>query len=195
MSEAILTAVAAALALSQPVPQIARLLRTRSIAGVSGPTAWLGLAINAGWIAYGIGRGLLSVTVISVAYVTGYLTIVLLLLRGGNRRGIGSGILAGAACVAIAATLGWTVLGTALALSVGVQFVPQVVHAWRSEDLTALSPGTYAVCGLDGIVWGSIGLLHADGPLILYGAIMATVAVLVIVPQRRWAARMRAATA
>ncbi len=49
MPEALLTALAACLALSQPVPQIVRLVRTRSVVGVSGPTTWLGLAINRGW--------------------------------------------------------------------------------------------------------------------------------------------------
>lgn len=194
MTEVLLTAVAAALACTQPLPQIIRLVRTRSVAGVSGPAAWLGLAVNAGWVAYGIGRGLVSVTVLSLAYVGGYVAIVALLTRGGNRRGIGAGAVTGAACLAIVASFGWTVLGTALALAVGAQFLPQVVTAWRADDLTALSPGTYVVSGLDGMVWGSIGLLHADGPLVLYGAVMITVAVLVIVPQRRWVARVRAAT-
>ena len=189
MTELVLTGLAAALALSQPVPQIVRLLRTRSIAGVSGPTTWLGLTINAGWVAFGVARGLYPVAVLSVAYVVGYAAIAVLLARGGNRAGIGSGVVVAAGMVAVAAAFGWTTLGTGLALMVAAQFVPQVAMAWRSADLTALSTGTYVVCGLDGMVWGGYGLLHREAPLMLYGAVMLSVAVLVLVPKRRWTVR------
>lgn len=192
MTELVLTALAACLALSQPVPQIVRLVRTRSVEGVSGPTTWLGLAINAGWMAFGIARGLLPVAVLSLAYVVGYAAIAVLLVRGGNRSGVGTALAAAAAMVGTTAALGWTVLGTALALTVGVQFVPQVLLAWRGTDLTALAAGTYVVCGLDGIVWGGYGVLRAEMPLVLYGLVMSSVAVLVLVPKRRWTARAAA---
>ncbi len=193
MTEALLTALAACLALSQPVPQIVRLVRTRSVVGVSGPTTWLGLAVNAGWMAFGVARGLVPVAVLSFAYVVGYAAIATLLVRGGNRRGIVTALVATGAMAATAAVLGWTVLGTALALTVGAQFVPQVVLAWRSVDLTALSTGTYIVCGLDGVVWGGYGVLTTEAPLVLYGVVMSSVAVLVLVPKRRWALRTAAA--
>lgn len=193
MTEALLTAFAAGLALSHPVPQILRFVRTRSIVGVSGPTTWLGLAINVGWVAFGIERGLLPVTVLSLIYVVGHAAIAALLVRGGNRSGIGTAVVATTLMAAIATTSGWTVLGTALAVTVGIQFVPQVRMAWRSDDLTALSGGTYVVCGLDGLVWGVYGVLRAELPLVLYGVVMASVAVLVLVPKRRWRLRTVAA--
>ena len=113
--------------------------------------------------------------------------IAALLWRRGNRRGVGVATGAALACAALAVTAGWTVVGTALALTVGAQFVPQVAMAWRSDDLTALAGGTYLVCAVDGVVWGGFGVLSADGPLVLYGAVMLSVAVLVLVPKRRWA--------
>lgn len=194
MTELVLTALAACLALSQPVPQIVRLVRTRSVGGVSGPTTWLGLAINAGWVAFGIARGLLPVAVLSLAYVVGYGVIAVLLVRGGTRTGVGTAVAAAVAMVATAAVLGWTVLGTALAVTVGIQFVPQVLLAWRGADLTALAGGTYVVCGLDGLVWGGYGVLRAEAPLVLYGVVMVSVSVLVLVPKRRWTARAAAET-
>ena len=51
------------------------------------------------------------------------------------------------------------------------------------------------VCLLDGLVWGIYGLAVVDGPLMLYGAVMVTVAVLVLVPRARWARRTAAAAA
>lgn len=192
MTELALTALAAALALSQPVPQIVRLVRTRSVEGVSGPTTWLGLTVNAGWMAFGVARGLLPVAVLSLAYVIGYAAIAALLVRGGNRSGIGTAAVSTGAIVAVAVALGWTVLGTGLALTVAVQFVPQVALAWRSDDLTGLAGGTYVVCGLDGLVWGGYGLLRAELPLMLYGLVMVSVAVLVLVPKRRWTAKAAA---
>lgn len=190
MLESTLTVLAVVLALTQPVPQIVRLLRTRSTAGVSGPTAWLGLAINTGWMAYGFGQGLPPVIVLSLTYVIGYAIIATLLVQGGNRRGIGAAAGAGVGLAGVATVLGWTALGTVLALTVAVQFLPQVVEAWRSDDLTALAPGTYLVCGLDGLVWGGYGAVVADLPLVLYGVVMVGVAVLVLVPRRRWARRV-----
>lgn len=195
MTEFVLTALAACLALSQPVPQIVRLVRTRSVQGVSGPTTWLGLTINAGWVAFGVARGLVPVAVLSLAYVVGYATIAGLLVQRGNRSGIGTAVVSTAAIAVTAATFGWTVLGTALALTVAVQFIPQVALAWRGTDLTALAGGTYVVCGLDGIVWGGYGLLHAELPLVLYGLVMVSVAVLVLVPKRRWTAKAAAEAA
>ncbi len=195
MLETALTGVAVVLALTQPVPQIVRLLRTRSVAGVSGPTTWLGFVVNAGWLAYGVAQGLLPVAVLSTAYVVGYLLIGALLIAGGNRRGLVHGAAATAGFVALTATAGWTLLGTVLALSVAVQFLPQVVEAWTSDDLTGLAPGTYVVSGIDGVVWGTFGLVAADGPLVLYGVVMCTVATLVLVPRARWARRVSVAPA
>jgi MtN3 and saliva related transmembrane protein len=187
--ELALTVVAVALAVTQPVPQVMRMLRTRSIAGLSGSTTWLGLTINSAWVAYGIGRGLLPVAVLSGAYVVGYATVGGLLLRHGMRRGTGTAVLAAVGLAGFTLVAGWAALGTTLALAVGVQFVPQVVQAWRSPDLSGLSAGTYWVCALDGAIWGAYGLVMVDLPLVLYGVVMLAVAVLVLVPRRRWARR------
>lgn len=189
MLESVLTLVAVALAVTQPIPQIVRTLRTRSVAGVSADTTWLGFAINAAWVAYGIDRGLAPVALLSLAYVAGYAVIGGLLLRGGVRRGIGTGLLAGAALAALTAAAGWTALGTVLALAVGVQYLPQVLAAWSSDDLSGLAGGTYVVGAIDGVIWGAFGLVVADAPLVLYGVVMLSVATLVLVPRRRWAAR------
>jgi uncharacterized protein with PQ loop repeat len=185
--ETALTVVAVVLALTQPVPQVVRTLRSRSVAGLSGPTTWLGFAVNLAWVVYGVARGLLPVAVLSVAYVAGYLTVGVLLVRAGNRRGIGTAALAGVALGLLAATAGWVVLGTVLALTVAVQFLPQVREAWTADDLAGLSAGTYVVCGLDGLIWGGYGAIVGDRPLLLYGLVMVSVAVAVLVPRQRWA--------
>ena len=184
-----MTALAVVLALSQPVPQVVRVLRTRSVAGVSGPTTWIGFTVNVAWVTYGVARGLLPVAVLSTAYVAGYVVVGFLLLRGGNRRGIGTGVAAAAVLAGLVVVGGWGLLGTALALTVVPQFLPQVVEAWTSDDLTGLSPGSYVVGLLDGIVWGSFGLMATDRPLVLYGVVMVTVATAVLVGRYRWAVR------
>lgn len=189
-----MTALAVVLALTQPVPQIVRVLRTRSVAGVSGSTTWIGLAVNVAWVTYGVARGLAPVAVLSGAYVAGYVVIATLLVRRGNRRGVGIGLLAGATLAAITLTGGWSLLGTALALVVVPQYLPQVVEAWTSDDLTGLSPGTYVVAILDGVVWGGFGLIAADAPLVLYGVVMITVATAVLTGRARWVVRRGGAT-
>lgn len=193
MLELVLTAVAVVLALTQPVPQVVRLLRTRSVAGVSAATTWLGLVINVAWGVYGIARGLLPVAVLSSAYVVGYAVVAALLVANGKRSGMAHAAAAACGFAALTAVAGWVALGSALALSVGVQFVPQVVEAWRSTDLSGLAAGTYLVCLVDGVVWGGYGLVVGDVPLVLYGALMLAVAVAVLVPRRRWARAVVAA--
>ena len=193
--EQVVTALAVVLALTHPVPQVLRVLRTRSVAGVSGPTTWMGFVINVAWVTYGVARGLVPVAVLSGAYVAGYVVIAALLVRGGNRRGVGTGLLAGAALAGLTLVGGWGLLGTALALVVVPQYLPQVVEAWTGDDLTGLSPGTYVVGVLDGLVWGGFGLVAADFPLVLYGAVMITVATAVLLGRSRWALRQPSAPA
>ena len=189
MAELLLTVVAVVLALTQPVPQVVRVLRSRSIAGVSGPTTWMGFVINVGWLAYGAAEELPAVLVLSAAYVAGYGVVGLLLVRHGNRSGLAAATTVTCAGAALVAVAGWTALGVVLALAVGVQFLPQVVAAWRSDDLSGLAPGTYVVAAIDGLVWGSYGLVVGDVPLVLYGVVMMAVAVMVLVPCRRWTRR------
>lgn len=191
MLEQVVTACAVVVALAHPVPQIVRVLRTRSVAGVSGSTTWLGFTINAAWVSYGVARGLVPVAVLSTAYVAGYAVVGVLLVSRGNRRGIGTGVLATAGLAALVLVGGWVALGTVLALAVLPQFLPQVAEAWRSDDLTGLAPGTYVIGFVDGVVWGGFGVVAGDRPLMLYGVIMCAVAVAVLVPRHRWAARQR----
>jgi len=184
--ESILTAMALVLAVVQPVPQVLRVVRGGRIAGVSGPTTWLGFALNAGWLAYGAAQGLLPLLVLSAVYAAGYGTIGILLVSRGNRSGIVPAVVVAAFGALLVVAVGWTALGTVLALAVGLQFLPQVVEAWRGTDLSGLAPGTYVVGAVDGVVWGGYGLVVGDVPLVLYGVIMCTVAGLVLLPVRRW---------
>ncbi len=192
MLEQAVTALAVVVALAHPVPQVVRVLRTRSVAGVSGTTTWLGCVVNVAWCTYGIARGLVPVAVLSSAYVVGYVTVAVLLVRRGNRRGIGPGALAAVALVGLVLVGGWGALGTVLALAVIPQFLPQVIEAWTADDLTGLAPGTYLIAVVDGVVWGGFGLVAGDRPLMLYGVVMCSVAVAVLVPRYRWAARQAA---
>lgn len=189
-----MTAFAVVLALTQPVPQVLRVLRTRSVAGVSGPTTWIGVVVNAAWMIYGIARDLAPVAVLSGAYVLGYVVVAVLLVRAGNRLGLGTGIAAGALLAGATFLGGSALLGTLLALAVLPQFLPQVVEAWTADDLTGLAPGTYVVGLMDGVVWGGFGLVAADRPLVLYGIVMISVASAVLLGRARWAVRQPTVT-
>lgn len=190
MLELGLTSAALVVALAQPVPQIVRIVRTGSVAGISAATTWLGLVLNGSWVAYGLGRGLLPVTVLGVAYVVGYLIIGVQLVAQGNRRGGGAGAAAAVGAVACTIVGGWAALGTALTAAVAVQFLPQVRRAWRAPDLTGLSMGTYLIAGIDGVVWGAYGAVVGDAPLVGYGVVMVAVAVAVAVPVVRARTRL-----
>lgn len=190
MLEDVLTVAAVVLALTQPVPQVVRVLRQRTIAGVSASTNWIGCAVNGAWIAYGVSQGLLPLVLLSGVYALGYVVVGVLLLSHGNRSGLAHGTTAALVAASIVVVAGWTVLGTVLALAVGVQFLPQVAEAWRSADLSGLAPGTYVVGAVDGLVWGGYGAVVGDLPLVLYGLVMGAVAALVLLPCWRWRRRV-----
>lgn len=186
MVESAALIVALGLALAQPVPQVLRLRRTGHTDGISPTAMWLGVGINLIWIGYCVARDLPAVAAVSAVYLAGYGAIVALLVAHGRRRGVRYAVAAVAAAGALQLAGGWGLVGTALGLAVGIQYLPQVVAAWRSPSLAGLAPGMYLVTLLDGAVWGLFGLLEDDRPLVLYGAIMLTVSVAVLAAWLRW---------
>jgi len=93
---------------------------------------------------------------------------------------IRAGVLA-VVCAVVFASAGWMVLGVVLGVSYGVQSGPAVVRAWRSSDLSGVSPATWGLSGAESAVWGVFGWAVADGPILVYAVSGVLASVLVLV--------------
>ena len=162
-------ALGVALSVAFTVPQLRRLRRDGSPAGVS----LTGLANStvslAAWTAYGVvhARG----WVVASSVVAGPATLATLVLgvRAGAPRArlavpaLWGGLLAGVACLDV--LTGRRLLDVALGLSIAWLVVPAAVAAWRSTDVSGIAASTWWVLAAEGVVfgvYGSTGHVYAD---------------------------------
>lgn len=178
----IAVAVATVMGAGMIVPQVLRLHRTRTVAGVSGTWVGLGLAMNAWWIAYASSQALWGLLPVSVGALLLYLVITMQLARltgVAGVRGILAGLLGAGAVPAIAlAAGGWGAAGLSIGLAYAIQFSPAVVTALRSVDLSGISPTTWAMAWIEAVIWCTYGSVQADVALVVGGgggALMASV--------------------
>jgi len=166
------------------LPQVARLVRTRAPAGVSATWLGFGVVLNSGWVAYCVEMGLWLVLPLQVSLVAQQavaLRVLLPLDRAQQRPAlIRAGALA-VVCAVVFASAGWMVLGVVLGISYGVQLGPAVVRAWRSSNLSGVSPATWGLSGAESAVWGVFGWAVADGPILVYAVSGVLASVLVLV--------------
>ena len=166
------------------LPQVLRLVRTRAPAGVSATWLGFGVVLNSGWVAYCVEMGLWLVVPLQVSLVAQQVVALRVLLpldRAQQRPAlIRAGVLA-VVCVVVVASTGWMVLGVVLGVSYGVQLGPAVVRAWRSSDLSGVSPATWGLSGAESAVWGGFGWAVADGPILVYAVSGVLAAALVLV--------------
>jgi uncharacterized protein with PQ loop repeat len=154
-------------------PQARRLARTRRPEGVS--PAWVGIsvAMNMWWLAYGIAAerwALVPVSVISVC-LYGAIGAALLATVG---RSCGRELLLAFAALALAPLPflligGWPAAGVAIGVGYGVQLLPAVISAFRSDDLRGVSAGTWLIAGAESLLWAVYGLIVADSALVIAG--------------------------
>ena len=175
--------VAAFLAVPQFLPQLSRLRRAGTTAGVSWSWAALTSVNNAAWLGYFALSGFWTALVpaVSATVLSGQLAVVL------ARRGRGvpkrSAVLASAWAVvllAAAAAFGRAGLGTALAVAFLLQVTPSVWTVYRSDDTTGVSRGTWLLIFGELLCWGVFGIHEADPRLILLGATGVVASLLVL---------------
>ena len=183
--------VATAVTFVHVVPQIVRLLRTGRVEGVSAAWAAVALVLNFGWMAYVIAEEFwITIPSIVIAIVSFGSALYLMYRSGADvRPGALMSATVAVASVGIQLVAGWTVLGTVLALSNGLYLGPPVVTAWRSHTPAGVSPLTWVLAVLEGLLWGFYGVLVAAGPIIVFGATEASLSALVLL--RLWVARDR----
>lgn len=171
------------------LPQIARILRDRSAAGVSLLT-WIIFALSgASWFAYGLLVQAPGIIVGNIPFLSTTLPVVMLLLV---RQRNWSWLLAIAAPLAVAATVVLVLLQLPSSVSGGIGVacgllttVPQLIESLNRRRAGLPSEVSLATLGLlltGQLLWLSYGIFRPDVPIILTNvvAVFVTVSLLVV---------------
>jgi len=179
----LLPLVAATLAVPQFLPQLVRLRRTGQTAGVSWSWAALTSVNNAAWFGYFLLSGFWTALVpaISAALLAGALA-VMLARRGAPvpRRATTLTLAWTALLITAAGLLGRTGLGTALTVAFLLQVTPSVWTAYRAEDTTGISAGTWLLIFGELLCWGIFGIYQTDPRLIVLGSTGVAASLLIL---------------
>ena len=151
------------------VPQARKLMRNRSIDGVSVTWAAMSAAVNAWWGVYAYGVGDWSILPVSVVSVLAYLVIAVAIVRLTPIPALRLIAPAFAAVVAISAIPaialvvdGWVSAGIALGALYGIQLSPAVVTVYRSVDVSGVSLATWVIAFAEASMWGAYGIANLD---------------------------------
>ncbi len=167
--------------LVRAVPQLVRLLSARGAFGVSVDTAATSSIVSLGWAVYGL---LTSQTYVVLATGSSgliFAVITVMALRYG--RSVREFRVAPLWLVVLLVTgfvFGTNVLGIVLALSALVSNIPQILVAYREDNLNGLSLGTWLLSLSDGLVWGTYALLQQDVSIIASGAFQSVTSALIV---------------
>jgi uncharacterized protein with PQ loop repeat len=165
-------------------PQARRLFRTRRVEGVS--AAWIGVsvALNAWWLVYGLWVGVYALVPVSAVSLLMYLSIGVLFVRTTGRRSlrpiIGSAAALGAVPLPFLVLGGWAAAGLVAGVCYGLQLLPAVVAAYRSDELAGIAPGTWIIALVESALWLVYGLGVGDVALSAGGASVLTMSGLIV---------------
>jgi uncharacterized protein with PQ loop repeat len=185
---AVLPLVAAFLAVPQFLPQLARVRRGGTTAGVSWSWAALTSVNNAAWLGYFALSGFWTALVpaISATVLSGQLAVVLA-RRGGGMPQRPMVLVSVWALVLFtaAAVFGRTGLGSVLTVAFALQVTPSVWTVYRSTDTVGVSRGTWLLIFGELLCWGVFGIHEADPRLIVLG-VTGVVASLLVLARVSW---------
>lgn len=149
--------------LIRATPQLARLIRERTSFGVSVDTSGTSCFVSLGWTAYGIITSQPYVTLASGIMAGFFCIITLVALRQGrSAREFRIAPLWLAVLLISGISFGKTGLGLMLSISALISNVPQVRVAYKEQDLSGLSLGTWLLTLSAGLVWGFYAILQHD---------------------------------
>lgn len=170
------------------LPQAWKLVRSRRVQGISPSWAAISVAVNAWWIAYGIGVDDVGIVPVSIVSVIAYIGIAVALLRYGMAPTvrtavvmIGVGVAAAVVPLATLVFGGWTAAGIAMGALYGVQLSPAVVAVYREPDVSGVSAATWAIACAEAVLWGLYGLVRVDQGLVSLAVTGTLMSVLVLV--------------
>lgn len=166
-------AVATAAGVGMIAPQVLRLRRVGSVEGVSPQWIGVGVAMNSWWSVYATATsawGLIPVGVLAVILYgeLGRRYVGLTHLHSVRAMAKGAAVF-GLVPVPFMAVAGWPGVGLAIGLCYGAAFVPATVEAYRSTDLTAIAPLTWALAWIEAAIWFGYGMTRFDPALLVGG--------------------------
>lgn len=173
------------------LPQIARIVRVRSTAGVSPVWAMLGVVSTGAWVAYTGARGLWWATVADALSCLAYTATVVVLARNGVRPRYLAGMLWLSVFVLGFIAGGLSGLGVVLAFAFLVQVGPSIWTAYRTTDLLGASLGTWLLTLTEGVLWGFYGFVKSDLAVVAFGSLAVCASLLMVLRIRWWATRRR----
>jgi uncharacterized protein with PQ loop repeat len=173
---------AAAFAVPQFLPQIAKLRATRDTAGVSWSWGALTGVNNAAWLSYFVLSRYWTALVPSCSATLAAGTLAAMLTLRGRAQlravvliGGWAALLVGA--YAIAGRVG---LGTLLTAAFALQVTPSIWTAYRAEHPTGIAPATWVLILCELTCWTLFGLHRSDARLIALGVTGVTASALML---------------
>lgn len=166
------------LAVAYTVPQLSKLVRMRSAAGVSVAALANSTISGIAWTTYGVVAHELWVALPAVFAVPGTAgAMVVAWFRGGSRARMW--LPAAWAATIAAATLAIPVIGpgpiiVVLGCSVTLMVGPAAITAWRSHDVSALAASAWAMLIVDALLAGAYGFLADLDANLIYALVAIT---------------------
>jgi uncharacterized protein with PQ loop repeat len=165
------------------VPQLLRLRRTGSAAGLSLESLANSSVSLVAWTGYGLVHSSVWVVASSLVGLPAIVGTLVIARRGGLRLRLAlplvwTGLLAVTTAVDVLA--GTTALDLVLGCSILWFVAPAALTAWRSADVSGIAWQTWALLALEGLVFGVYGLAADIGADRVYGiaALVGTGAIL-----------------
>ncbi len=172
------------LAFAYTVPQLRKLVRTSSAAGISVAALANSTISGVAWTTFGIVDH--EVWIALPAFTALPATAGALVLawnRGGSRDRLwlpilwSATIVIGAAAVPFVGAVPITVL---LGCSVALMITPAAVTAWRSHDVSAIAASAWAMLIVDALLAGAYGVLADVDANLIYAAIATTGSIVIL---------------
>ena len=172
------------LAFAYTVPQMRKLARSGSAAGVSVAALANSTVSGIAWTIFGVVEHELWVVLPAFLALPGTAgAMVLAWRRGGNRDRMwlpAVWALTIAALTALVPVLGSGPIIVALGCSIALMVTPAAVTAWRSPDVTAIAASGWAMLIVDAALAGAYGLLADIDANLIYALVATSGAVLVL---------------
>lgn len=149
--------------LIRATPQLAHLLRARKSFGVSVDTSGTSCVVSLGWTTYGIITGQVFVAVASGIMASFFFLITVIALRfGRSAREFRIAPIWLVVLFTAVTFFGKTGLGLMLSISALISNIPQIRVAYKEDNLSGLSLGTWLLTLSGGLVWFLYGFLQND---------------------------------
>jgi uncharacterized protein with PQ loop repeat len=173
--------------LVRALPQLVRLARERDAHGVSLDTAVTSSIVSFGWATYGVLTEQPAVALATGASGIVFAAVSVLALRlGRGANGLRAAPVWFVALATATALSGSDGLGLLLPVSVLIANVPQIVAAYRENDLTGLSAPTWLLSMSDGAVWLTYSLFAGDVSILVFGILQLGTSAIIVARRWRW---------